>query len=472
MDVLYGLHPVEEALKAGRRRFDHVLVARERHDVRLSRLVAACRHAGVRVRQESRDQLTQIAGTPTHQGVVAVVRPQELLSLEDLFEPSAAPTRLASVLALDGVEDPQNLGALLRVADGAGVDGIVLTERRSAPLSPVAVKASAGAAEHLRIARVVNLVRALEELKRQNLWIIGLDERGATDYDHFDFTGDCVLVLGREGAGLHDLVRRTCDHLLRIPMAGGVSSLNVSTAGAVVLYEAARQRRAAAQRATPPVQESAARKKKGLVHEVVVSRGAGCRSAFCASFAAWLEHQHKIRHQRRPQHRSRRLRLGLPLPSGKVIFSRSVDANGNTTTTVGPAAQTIAATSEPTATDAERLAVTFTALDLEVHLQTAAHQIAVRANVTVRNDGKTPLTRIPLQLSSSLNWERVRVAGHNVAFPVATLNSDTDHTGQLHEAAIPLATPLAPGSTISSSTSSTPAQLFPIAQRLLDPRHP
>ena len=242
MEVLYGLHPVEEALKAGRRRFDHVLVARERDDDRLARLVADCRQAGVRVRQEAREQLTQLAGTPTHQGVVALVRPQESLALEDLFEPTVGPaSRL--LLALDGVEDPQNLGALLRVADGAGVDGVVLTERRSAPLSPVAIKASAGAAEHLRIARVVNLVRALEDLKRQNIWVIGLDERGASDYDQFDFTGDCVLVLGREGAGLHDLVRRTCDHLLRIPMAGGVSSLNVSAAGAVVLYEAFRQRR-------------------------------------------------------------------------------------------------------------------------------------------------------------------------------------------------------------------------------------
>jgi 23S rRNA (guanosine2251-2'-O)-methyltransferase len=169
-----------------------------------------------------------------------------LLAIEDLFVAAPAiPGAARLLLALDGVEDPQNLGALLRVADGAGVDGIVLTERRSAPISPVAVKASAGAAEHLRIARVVNLVRALEDLKRHNLWIIGLDERGASDYDKFDFTGDCVLVLGREGAGLHDLVRRTCDHLLRIPMAGGVSSLNVSAAGAVVLYEAARQRRQA-----------------------------------------------------------------------------------------------------------------------------------------------------------------------------------------------------------------------------------
>ena len=253
MEVLYGVHPVEEALRAGKRRFDHVLVARERDDARLERLVALCRQAGVRVRQESREQLTLLARTAAHQGVVAMVRAQEFLAIEDLFTADPAAAKAGGnagfgrlVLALDGVEDPQNLGALLRVADGAGVDGVVLTERRSAPLSPAAVKASAGAAEHLRIVRVVNLVRALEELKGRNLWIIGLDERGQTDYDRFDLTGDCVIVLGREGAGLHDLVRRTCDHLLRIPMAGGVSSLNVSAAGAVVLYEVFRQRRNAA----------------------------------------------------------------------------------------------------------------------------------------------------------------------------------------------------------------------------------
>ena len=277
MEVLYGVHPIEEALKAGRRRFDHVLIAREREDDRVARLVAACRQAGVRVRQESREQLTLLAKSPAHQGVVALVRAQESLSIEDLFVPDRTSDRTSStsgarrlLLAIDGVEDPQNLGALLRVADGAGVDGVVLTERRSAPLSPVAVKASAGAAEHLRIARVVNLVRALEELKRHNLWIIGLDERGTADYDQFDLTGDCVIVLGREGAGLHDLVRRTCDHLLRIPMAGGVSSLNVSAAGAVVLYEAFRQRRNAAAALTSPQSASktqfqkAVAKQKGL----------------------------------------------------------------------------------------------------------------------------------------------------------------------------------------------------------------
>jgi 23S rRNA (guanosine2251-2'-O)-methyltransferase len=246
-----------------------VLVARERADDRLARLIAECRQASVRVRQEARDQLTQIAGTAAHQGVVAIVHPQEFLTIEDLYAAPASSSAARLLLALDGVEDPQNLGALLRVADGAGVDGVILTERRSAPLSPVAVKASAGATEHLRIARVVNLVRALEDLKRQNLWIIGLDERGTSDYDRFDMTGNLVLVLGREGAGLHDLVKRTCDHLLRIPMAGGVSSLNVSAAGAVVLYEAFRQRRAAALGAHPdaspkPKAASKPAKQKGL----------------------------------------------------------------------------------------------------------------------------------------------------------------------------------------------------------------
>lgn len=271
MEVLYGLHPVSEALKAGRRRFDHVLVARERHDdrrdSRMARLIAQCRDAGVRVLEEPREQLTLAAKTSAHQGVVAIVRPQDFLSLEDLFDPDASLNKTSAarlLLALDGVEDPQNLGALLRVADGAGVDGVLLTERRSAPLSAAAVKASAGAAEHLRIARVVNLVRSLEELKRRNLWIVGFDERGPSSYDQFDFTGDLVIVLGREGAGLHDLVRRTCDYLLHIPMAGGVSSLNVSAAGAVVLFEAARQRRAAAHSPAALVQKAAARKSKGL----------------------------------------------------------------------------------------------------------------------------------------------------------------------------------------------------------------
>ena len=283
MEVLYGVHPVEEAIKAGRRRIDQVMVAQERKDERIESLVALCRQAGVRVRQESREQLTLMAKTAAHQGVVALVRGQEFYTIEDLYEapapspfsPAPAIPAARLVLALDGVEDPQNLGALLRVADGAGVDGVVLTERRAAPLSPVAVKASAGASEHLRIVRVVNLVRALEELKRKNLWVIGLDERGTSDYDQFDFSGDCVLVLGREGAGLHDLVRRTCDHMLRIPMAGGVSSLNVSAAGAVVLYEAFRPRRNAARLAAGEVGPTAGDSKPGATSKPKKQKGLG-----------------------------------------------------------------------------------------------------------------------------------------------------------------------------------------------------
>jgi 23S rRNA (guanosine2251-2'-O)-methyltransferase len=262
MEILFGLHPVEEALRSGTRKFDHICIARERQDVRLEKLIQACRDAGVRMRLDTRDQLTKLARTEAHQGVVAIVRERQFLDLDDLLKGNK---RDRLFLALDGVEDPQNLGALLRTAEGAGVDGVVVTERRSAPLSPVAVKASAGAAEHVKIARVVNLVRTLEDLKKRDLWIIGLDERGTMDYDQFDFSVGCALVLGREGAGLHDLVRRTCDHLLRIPMAGRVASLNVNAAGAVVLYEAARQRRNLHRNLGQSVPVTAeAKKQKGL----------------------------------------------------------------------------------------------------------------------------------------------------------------------------------------------------------------
>jgi 23S rRNA (guanosine2251-2'-O)-methyltransferase len=261
MEILFGLHPVEEALRSGTRKFDHICIARERQDVRLEKLIQACRDAGVKMRLDTRDQLTKLARTEAHQGVVAIVRARQFLDLDDLLKDGKKDRLL---LALDGVEDPQNLGALLRTAEGAGVDGVVVTERRSAPLSPVAVKASAGAAEHVKIARVVNLVRTLEELKQRDLWCIGLDERGTMDYDQFDFSVGCVLVLGREGAGLHDLVRRTCDHLLRIPMAGRVASLNVSAAGAAVLYEAARQRRQAARGNNPMPVAARAKNQKGL----------------------------------------------------------------------------------------------------------------------------------------------------------------------------------------------------------------
>jgi 23S rRNA (guanosine2251-2'-O)-methyltransferase len=260
MEVLYGLHPVEEAIRSGSRQLDHVSVARERRDDRLERLIELCRRAGIRVALEPREQLTRLARSDAHQGVLAVVRERKFLGIEDLLVADDGGQH-RFFLALDGIEDPHNLGALLRTADGAGVDGVVLPERRSAPVTATVAKTSAGASEHVRIARVTNLVRSLEQMKQKNVWVLGLDERGSPDYTEFDFKTDCVLVLGREGAGLHDLVKKTCDHLLRIPMAGQVSSLNVSVAGAIVMYEAMRQRR---QASAPPTARKPAKERKGL----------------------------------------------------------------------------------------------------------------------------------------------------------------------------------------------------------------
>jgi 23S rRNA (guanosine2251-2'-O)-methyltransferase len=274
MEVLYGLHPVEEAVRSGARRLDSVILARERMDARgrdprLDQLALACRAAGVRVSLEPRDQLTRLARTDAHQGALALVRERAFLTIEDLLAPTpevkSTTPHHRFFLALDGIEDPHNLGALLRTADGAGVDGVILPERRSAPVTATVAKTSAGASEHVRIARVTNLVRALEQMKQANLWVLGLDERGSPDYTAFDFRTDCVLVLGREGAGLHDLVKKTCDHLLRIPMAGQVSSLNVSVAGAVVMYEALRQRTSPPASTPPTAAKPASTKpRKGL----------------------------------------------------------------------------------------------------------------------------------------------------------------------------------------------------------------
>jgi 23S rRNA (guanosine2251-2'-O)-methyltransferase len=259
MEVLYGLHPVEEAIRSGARRLDHVSIARERRDDRLEKVVQLCKSAGIRVTFDSRDQLTRLAKTDAHQGVLAVVRERQFLGIEDLMAPKEE-SQHRFFLALDGIEDPHNLGALLRTADGAGVDGVILPERRSAPITGTVAKTSAGASEHVRVARVTNLVRSLEQLKQRHVWVLGLDERGTPDYTDFDYKTDCVLVLGREGAGLHDLVKKTCDHLLRIPMLGQVSSLNVSVAGAVVMYEAMRQRK---QPSAPPA-KSTPKVRKGL----------------------------------------------------------------------------------------------------------------------------------------------------------------------------------------------------------------
>ena len=221
MNYIYGINAVAEALKARARTFQWVGVAKERHDLRLQRVVEECRRQGVAVRFLSRAELEDMAGNNAHQGVVAVTSAKQYSGLDDVVDGKRGHYSL--VVVLDGVEDPHNLGAILRTADAAGADGVVIPERRAAGVTAIVTKASAGASEHLPIARVTNISRTLEELKAKNLWIVGLDERGPESYDALDYNMDCAIVLGAEGKGVHELVRRKCDHLVSIPMLGKVS---------------------------------------------------------------------------------------------------------------------------------------------------------------------------------------------------------------------------------------------------------
>jgi len=242
MHYIYGINAVSEALQARGRAFEWVGMAKERHDLRLQRLIEDCRRLAVPVRFLQRTELDRMAGNAAHQGVVAVTSAKQYSDLDDVV--GAKRGQHSLVVVLDGVEDPHNLGAILRTADAAGADGIVIPERRAASVTGTVTKASAGASEHLPIAKVTNIARTVEELKERNIWTVGLDERGSQTYDALDYNMDCALVLGAEGKGLHDLVKRKCDFLVSIPMLGKVSSLNVSVAAAVVLYEIVRQRRA------------------------------------------------------------------------------------------------------------------------------------------------------------------------------------------------------------------------------------
>jgi 23S rRNA (guanosine2251-2'-O)-methyltransferase len=241
MAVIFGINAVVEALKAGGRSFDYIAIMAGRRDARAQLIHEAARDAGVAVRQVSRDQLARLANTQTHQGVVAITSEKQYSDLDDIVEAKRGEHNF--LLVLDGVEDPHNLGAIIRTADAAGANGVVIPERRAAHVTGTVAKASAGASEYLPIARVTNINRTLEELKEKNIWTIGLDERADKSYDQIDYNMDFALVLGAEGGGLHEQVRRKCDFLISIPMLGQVPSLNVSVAAAVVMYEAVRQRR-------------------------------------------------------------------------------------------------------------------------------------------------------------------------------------------------------------------------------------
>jgi 23S rRNA (guanosine2251-2'-O)-methyltransferase len=243
MDKLTGIHAVREALNAGRS-LRAVLVGRGRHGGRLQEIVQLAKNRGVPVRFEDATQLDRAAGTREHQGVVALVAAQATVTLDDLIARSRASETPGLLVLLDGVEDPQNLGAIIRSALAAGASGAVIPERRAAGLTDAAARASAGAVAHLPVARVVNLARAMEELKENGYWMVGLDERAERRHSDVDLTGPIGLVLGGEGQGLRDLVRARCDFLVSIPTSGPVLSLNVSVAAGIALFEVVRQRRA------------------------------------------------------------------------------------------------------------------------------------------------------------------------------------------------------------------------------------
>ena len=243
---LYGLNPVLEALKAHPRDVVRVLLERGR-DGRLTdageRAVEAAATAGVRVEDAPRGELSRRSRSGVHQGVGAELAEFRYAELPDLLEAAGARGEPPFLLLLDGVTDPQNAGALARSAHALGAHGLVVPKDRAAGIGPAAFKAAAGALEHCPLARVTNLSRALEELKDAQVWSVALAPDGDRELSGIDLTSGVALVLGSEGKGIRPLVRKTCDHVARIPMAGSVGSLNVGAAGAIALYEVARQRR-------------------------------------------------------------------------------------------------------------------------------------------------------------------------------------------------------------------------------------
>ena len=245
MNQIYGLLPVLEALRARRRRITRIVIAAGANPARLNELLDAARRAGIAVEKRDRRAMDDLTRGANHQGVIAFAAPQTAGNAYvpvDAILDALPPTPL--LVLLDGIEDPHNLGAILRSCEGAGVDGVFLPEHRAAGLTETVAKTSAGAVEYLRIARVTNLVPLIADLQERGLQVVGVEGGADTTYSHFDLASPLALVLGSEGKGLRRLVREKCDAIVSIPMRGRINSLNVSVAAGVVLFEALRQREA------------------------------------------------------------------------------------------------------------------------------------------------------------------------------------------------------------------------------------
>jgi 23S rRNA (guanosine2251-2'-O)-methyltransferase len=241
--LVYGANPVRELVTTRAKQVNVVYVVAGDTGATLRELVALCRGRGVDVEERERGELDALAGPDArHQGVVAITGELAYAELDDLVDDLEARGAPPLLVVLDGVQDPRNLGAIVRSAHALGAHGVVIGKDRAAPVTPAAVKASAGATEHLPIARVVNIVRALETLKERGVWTVGAVVRDGVPPAKLDLRGPIALVLGAEARGLRPLVARACDHRALIPMVGRVASLNVSVAAGILLYEAVRQR--------------------------------------------------------------------------------------------------------------------------------------------------------------------------------------------------------------------------------------
>lgn len=251
---LYGVNPVLEALRAGHRPIEEITIAAGVRDNRVRELIELARAKNIPVTRASRVSLDRVAGNTHHQGVVARVAAARYADPDDLLESVAAQVGGKTeplIVVLDGVEDPRNLGAILRTAECAGVQGVFVPVRRAVGLTETVAKAAAGAVEHVPVARATNLARLIEQLKERNVWVVGSAADAPMAYSDWDWTRPSALVLGGEGTGLHRLVRERCDALVSIPVHGRIASLNVSVAAGVILFEALRQRTLGETKAKP-----------------------------------------------------------------------------------------------------------------------------------------------------------------------------------------------------------------------------
>lgn len=242
-DKLFGINPVTEALRAGRSVQRLLIVEQRKSDRDIQEIIRLAKGRGIEVRMTTRDALNREAPNALHQGVLAIAAAREYVTLDDILRIPAQKGQVPLFLILDGVEDPRNLGAILRTAEVAGVHGVIIPERRAAGLTETVAKAAAGALEYVPVVKVVNIVNTLEDLKKAGVWITGAEAGGDMVYWDADFVRPTAIVLGGEGKGVRRLVREHCDYLVSLPLMGRINSLNVSVAAGALLYEALRQRR-------------------------------------------------------------------------------------------------------------------------------------------------------------------------------------------------------------------------------------